>query len=121
MCVREYVCMCARARVCARVQCVYACRVRVRVCVRLLSVCACMPPRWPSHCRRKTSWYCGRSIETVENMSSRLADAIFVATRTTSSREPSTGVCCARARTSLIRLTATGGSLSPKLLLEAPA
>ena len=79
-----------------------------------------MPPRWPSHCRRKTSWYCGRSIETVENMSSRLADAIFVATRTTSSREPSTGVCCARARTSLIRLTATGGSLSPKLLLEAP-
>jgi hypothetical protein len=52
-------------------------------------------------------------------MSSRLADAIFVATRTTSSREASTGVCCARARMSLIRLTAAGGSLSPKLLLEA--
>ena len=78
-------------------------------------------PRWPSHCRRKTSWYCGRSIETVENMSSRLADAIFVATRTTSSREASTGVCCASARTSLIRLTAVGGSLSVKLLLAVPA
>eukprot|EP00964_Phaeocystis_antarctica_P003262 scaffold1735_cov66-Phaeocystis_antarctica.AAC.2 len=76
-------------------------------------------PRWPSHCRRKTSWYCGRSIETVENMSSRLADAIFVATRTTSSREASTGVCSASARTSLIRLTAVGGSLSVELLPEA--
>ena len=78
-------------------------------------------PRCPSHCRRKTSWYCGRSIETVENMSSRLADAIFVATRTTSSGETSTGVCCASARTSPIRLIAAGGSRSAELLLEAAA
>ena len=120
VCVHVCACVCVRARaracvcvcvcVCVCSACACACAVRVRV------VCA---PRWPSHCRRKTSWYCGRSIETVENMSSRLADAIFVATRTTSSREASTGVCSASARTSLIRLTAVGGSLSVELLPEA--
>ena len=108
--------MCARS-VCARVPSCMLYAVCCMLCAMLL--CCMRVPRWPSHCRRKTSWYCGRSIETVENKSSRLADAIFVATRTTSSREASTGVCCASARTSLIRLTAVGESLSVKLLLEA--